>query len=178
MVRDRGLGELLRAPNPRRRLFLPNSIDDLDNFSPENMAPGRWNVSSCKKTIKEDGKIIGYKSSLVFEVSKKKENTGWIMQEYELPSPMDRANTIGCVWVICRIKRIKQLEKKRTRYNEDGVSIGDEEFSLLYSQGDSKKMAWHARGWEQESVEGVRFDIKSLLEEDEEIMCANSTAMN
>ncbi|KAJ0971958.1 hypothetical protein J5N97_019917 [Dioscorea zingiberensis] len=81
------------------------------------------------------------------------------MHEYELPSPMDKANTNGSVWVICRIKRNKQLEKKRTRYNEDDVSIGDEEFPLLSSQGASKKMACDARGWEQElPVEGVRFD--------------------
>ncbi|KAJ0971953.1 hypothetical protein J5N97_019912 [Dioscorea zingiberensis] len=159
--------------------FIPSSIHEAYFFvfrphrSRAVSSLGRWKTSGSKKVIKDDGKVIGCMNSLVFEFLNKKENTGWIMHEYELPSPMDKANTNGSVWVICRIKRNKQLEKKRTRYNEDVVSNGDEEFPLLSSQGASKKMACDARGWEQERpVEGVRFDPRLSLEQ--EIMGANN----
>ncbi|KAJ0978966.1 hypothetical protein J5N97_014440 [Dioscorea zingiberensis] len=160
--------------------LIPPSIDEdyfffLRPYRRRNVgSSARWITTGVRKAIKEGGDIIGYKNSLAFKILEKKNvNTGWVMHEYELPSPMGRANTNGLVWVICRIKRNKHFEKKRTRCDEDGVSIGDQEFSLLSSQGASKKMACHARGWEQESVEDVPIDFNSSLF-DKEIMCANN----
>ncbi|CAN6586430.1 unnamed protein product [Malus baccata var. baccata] len=130
------LAEKYQLPeDPEMYFFTPRDKKYPNGCRPSRTAAdGFWKATGGNKNIKERGKTIGYKNTLVFFLGtqKKGTKTDWIMQEYTIrqykpsnrPAPAGHCDTKLDKWVLCKIYEHKKSKKNR---KNGSVSDDDEE---------------------------------------------------
>ncbi|WOG86797.1 hypothetical protein DCAR_0206015 [Daucus carota subsp. sativus] len=104
---------------------------------------GYWKATGADKKVSYKGEIVGYRKALVFYQGKapKGDKTNWIMHEFRVQSPTERARTHdGDMrlddWVLCRIYKKDDKVKKAPRQNHTVENSQSEENSPIRVPGE------------------------------------------